>query len=220
MTPVRYPLSGDHRVYQLQALWQYEDGHLHGSRHVFVCLRSGGLTQEQVWQRWDDGARPLFAAYRPINFQLRKAVVSDIWPGELADFEHIYDPEYRGAHSSGPGTPGPATPLLQWLTGWPGRAHRGRTYWGPVKEIDTDGSFMGADPRANISEYIQMMIFLFPPNPPFLLDMADFVVLSKTLDGETRPVPVVSIINNGRIDAWLRTNRKRTVDASEPHDAF
>lgn len=220
MTPVRYELTDDHRVYQLQLLWQYDEARLHGSRHVFVCLRSGGLTQEQLWQRWDDACRDLFASYRPTNWQLRKAVVSDLWPGELTDFEHDYPLDYYGPHAGGSGTPAPATPLLEWITGWPGRAYRGRTYWGPIIEDDTDGTFMGANPRNKIIEYAQMMIQVFPPNPPFILDQADFVVLSRTLDGEPRPVPVVSLITNAKVNTWLRTNRKRSVYESILEYAF
>lgn len=220
MTPVRYPLSDDHRVYQLQALWQYEDAHLHGSRHVFVCLRSGGLEPHHIWQRWDDGAKDIYTAWRPDNWLLQKVVVSDLWPGTVPDWEHSYAPGYAGPHSGGPGTPGTATPLLHWLTGWVGKSHRGRTFWGPIREEDTDASFISSDPFDNMLAYAQMMMSLYPPNPPFLLDMADFVVLSRTLDSVTRPVPVASIINNARGERWMRTNRKRTVDATETEDAF
>jgi hypothetical protein len=215
-----FELAPENQVWELRALWQYEGERLHGSRHVFVTLRELGTDQATLWQMWDDNCREFFTRHRPTSFQLIKVAVHDLWPGEQEAWEHVYDPPPVGAHSGGDGTPGPATPLLQWLTEYAGRSYRGRTYWGPVREAETLGSFATSDITANIIEYAQSMILTFGTGAALFPHLPGLVVLSRSHNGVPRDVPWVSSVDNAKVDRWLRTNRKRTVDESLTVGAF
>jgi hypothetical protein len=215
-----FHLAPEHQVWELRALWRNQDERLHGSRFVFVTLRELGTDQAHLWQMWDDNCRELFTDHRPELWELVKVAIHDLWPGEQETWEHVYDPIPVGPNSFGESVPSTATPLLQWVSEYAGRSYRGRTYWGPVREDETSGSRTSGDCHANIVQFAQEMIVTFGTGAMLFPHLPGLVILSRVHNGVPWPTPWVSSVDNAKVEQWLRTNRKRTVDRSETELVF
>jgi hypothetical protein len=210
-----FHLAPEHQVWELRALWQYEDERLHGSRFVFVTLRELGTDAPTLWQMWDDNCREAFTAHRPADWQLRKAAVHDLWPATAEAWEHDYPSNLYGPHVGTNGLPGPVTPLLEWITEYAGRSYRGRTFWGPIRSDEAIDSFATGDCWNNITTFAENMIFTFGSGAALFPHLPGLFVISRVHDGVQRPTPWVSAVEHAKVQKWLRTNRKRTVNKSE-----
>lgn len=215
-----FHLDDQDQVWELNAVWSYEDDVWHSSRHCLVTIRELGTTQPVLWQMWDDNCRETFTGHRPGYWQLQKVVVRDLWPGTAADWEHIYDPPPTGPFTGTDGTAGPVTPLVQWITEYPGRSYRGRTYWGPVREDEVNNSYASSDIWDWIVVYCQQMMSTFDADAALFPHLPGFFVLSRSHNGVPWATPWVSKVDNASVDGYLRTNRKRGTRQTEPHLAL
>lgn len=204
-----FELAPEHQVWELWAEWQGTNVQLHASRWSFVTLRELGTNQHDLWERWDTYCRPHFIDWRPADWQLKRVIVKDVYPGLQADWEHVYPNTLYGDNAAEESTAGAVTPLVIWKTEYPGRAYTGRTYWGPIREDQTLQDLIESETFNSMVFFCSAMTTYFNMHAALFPHLSAFCIVSHRLDGEPRIPPWVSGVDYAILMRFVRINRKR-----------
>lgn len=144
--------------------------------------------REGVGNQWLDTLLPVWMQRLSNRVEFENVTVSDVVPGTEPDVEIEPSGPTEGEIDSRP-LPGHTALIIGWRTDVSGRAGRGRIYLSglPVSSVGdaTQCRFEWSDWLTELGEAHLTMF-----GPGGVSGLAEIVVISRTLDGVTRPVPI------------------------------
>lgn len=186
----------------------------------FVTARTFGVQPAELVAQWRTSLEEAYCARRPAAFILVRLVVVDRWPGTQADYVYDYPDGGILPDSDGAATAPQLSMVLSWRTELAGRSHRGRTYWGFVRQLDVSDGLVVTNIEGGT---VPIRTFGFNMNRDFgsgnLLGYPVHSIISRRHDGLVRDPPVFIPVVSAEADVMLRTIRKRNDNPPEYHDA-
>lgn len=194
-------------VLQLRAQWELSTFGRGECSWSFVMVRTGFPDQAaELRDRWLDNIKPLFMARRPSDFELRQIVIEDRWPQIDAPVEIDLNESPSGpfTNSASP----QMTPVITWLTPYPGRSYRGRSYWGPIMVDDVQSGGLGDDMLPVLGDFINGMDATFMTTAGLRVSPS-FAIVSRRHNGVPEPKGRYAFVNLGIARPYLGVQRRR-----------
>lgn len=208
------PLTDELQVWELRACWPSSVDHRASSAWSFVTLRDVGTTQAELYALWQDILEGPYVAQRPNGFRLDRVIVTDTWPGTMADYVVDYawpGPPFEG---TGEATHQALSPVISWRSGNPGRSYRGRTFWGPIRRDDMGSGNVLIEPTwGAITWFATQMIREFGPLVP--ISTPGFAIISRQHDGSPTSPPVFVRPEYALVDRHVHVLRRRLKEPTE-----
>jgi len=185
-------LDPGHQILQLRAQWRVRNeasGQNVGSgesswsfiQNYFVFADQA----QALWEHWRDNVMPFWMARRTPDFKLIRVLVEDRYPHIENDL--VVDLDIAGEGPGVDNAPVQSSPVVTWRSIYPGRSHRGRTFWGPIAAEDLESPVYNGDLINAVDDWAFWHLTSFEFSTHGTTD-PKFVIVSLQHNGIPEPV--------------------------------